>query len=44
MQKWVITFCLIVLLASSVLAINSDFNNDNKVDFDDFFLFADNSI
>ena len=42
MQKWVITFCLIVLLASSVLAINSDFNNDNKVDFDDFFLFADN--
>ena len=22
--------------------MNSDFNNDNKVDFDDFFLFADN--
>src|SRR3989344_4817 len=39
MQKWVITFCLIVLLASSVLAINSDFNNDNKVD--DFFIFAE---
>ena len=32
---------ILVLLSSIVYAQNSDFNNDNKVDFDDFFLFAD---
>ena len=29
-------------MISTVFALNSDFNNDGKVDFDDFFLFADN--
>ena len=33
---------VLLILVSSVFAVNSDFNNDGKVDFDDFFLFADN--
>ena len=42
MKKKMIVILVFLILVSSVLALNSDFNNDNKVDFDDFFLFADN--
>lgn len=42
MGKKRIIILVFLILVSSVFAINSDFNNDGKVDFDDFFLFADN--
>ena len=41
MTKRGVFVIILVLLATIVYAQNSDFNNDNKVDFDDFFLFAD---
>src|SRR3989338_3743289 len=41
MTKRGVFVIILVLLASIVYAQNSDFNNDNKVDLDDFFLFAD---
>jgi len=44
MKKKRLIILVFLVLISIVNARNSDFNNDNKVDFDDFFLFADNSI
>lgn len=44
MLKKKLALIVFIVLASVVNAQNSDFNNDGKVDFDDFFLFAENSI
>src|SRR3989344_6814476 len=41
MKRKRLIILVFLVLASSVFALNSDFNNDNKIDFDDFFLFAD---
>ena len=40
LKRGVLIFVFLIFI-SAVLALTSDFNNDNKVDFDDFFLFAD---
>ena len=44
MLKVVFPIILILLIRSAYVqsCLNSDFNNDGKVDFDDFFLVADN--
>ncbi|MBI2507404.1 hypothetical protein HYV89_00435 [Candidatus Woesearchaeota archaeon] len=41
LKKGALIFIFLILI-SAAFALNSDFNNDGKVDFDDFFLFADN--
>ena len=41
MKRKRLIILVFLVLASSVFALNSDFNNDNKIDLDDFFLFAD---
>src|SRR3989338_2658279 len=40
LKRGVLIFVFLILI-SVVFALNSDFNNDNKIDFDDFFLFAE---
>ncbi len=42
MKKKRLVILVFLILVSSAFALNSDFNNDGKVDLDDFFLFADN--